>query len=337
MTNQKSNKMKKWTLFSLIVPFLFTGLKSYSQDFPEISDAERIERLVPPEGKVRMVLDTDTYNEIDDQFAVVYALLSKEKLDVEALYAAPFNNSRSDGPGDGMEKSYEEILRLLDRLDIDPDGFVFKGSMTYLEDLEKPVESPAALDLIERARSASPENPLYVVAVGAITNVSSAILMEPSIINNIVVVWLGGNSINWKNTREFNFSQDLNASRLIFDCGVPFMQLPCTPVVTHLATTYPEMKYYLEGRGAIGDYLLEIFREYERGRIAWSKVLWDMTAVAWLINGDWTPSDLIHSPIVTDQHTFSFNDSRHFIRAAYHIRRDAIFGDFFRKIEEAAR
>jgi hypothetical protein len=165
--------MKKWMLITLIVPVLFTGLKVTGQDFPEISETERINRLVPPEGKVRMVLDTDTYNEISD-------------------------------------------------------GFVFKGSKEYLEDLEKPVESPAALDLIERAKTASPDDPLYVVAVGAITNVASAILMEPSIIHNIVVVWLGGNSINWKNTREFNFSQDLNASRLIFDCGVPFMQLPCT-------------------------------------------------------------------------------------------------------------
>jgi purine nucleosidase len=127
--------MKKWMLFPVIVPLLFGGLEISGQDFPEISESERIARLTPPEGKVRMVLDTDTYNEIDDQFAVVYALLSKEKLNVEALYAAPFSNSRSDGPGDGMEKSYEEILRLLDRLGIEPDGFVFKGSRVYLEDL----------------------------------------------------------------------------------------------------------------------------------------------------------------------------------------------------------
>ena len=67
--------------------------------------------LKPPAKRpVRMVLDTDTYNEIDDQFAVVYALISPE-LDVQAVYAAPFHNNRSSGPGDGMEKSYEEILR----------------------------------------------------------------------------------------------------------------------------------------------------------------------------------------------------------------------------------
>ncbi len=317
--------------------FLLPGFETFAQEYPVITEANRIARLNASEGRVRMVLDTDTYNEIDDQFAVVYALLSKEKLDVEALYAAPFFNSRSTGPEDGMESSYDEILRLLDRLDIEHEGFVFKGSKEYLTDLDNPPVSPAALDLIERAKTASPENPLYVVAVGAITNVASAILIEPSIIENIVVVWLGGNSIHWHNTREFNFSQDLNASRLIFDCGVPLVQMPCVPVVTHLATTLPEMETYLKGRGAIGDYLLEIFRDYQKDHYAWSKVLWDMTAVAWLVNADWTPSNLIHSPVVTDQHTFSFDDSRHLIRAAYYINRDAIFGDFFRKIEEVGK
>ncbi len=328
--------MKKINVF-LVLLLLFPLMDAISQDFPVLAEADRIARLNSPEGRVRMVLDTDTYNEIDDQFAVVYALLSKEKFDVEALYAAPFFNDRSTGPEDGMERSYEEILRLLDRLDMNPEDFVFKGSKEYLTDLKNPPESPAASDLIERAKSASPENPLYVVAVGAITNVASAIQMDPSIIENIVVVWLGGNSIHWPSAREFNFSQDLNASRLIFDCGVPLVQMPCVPVVTHLATTVPEMETYLKGRGAIGDYLLEIFKDYQKDHYAWSKVLWDMTAVAWLVNADWTPTNLIHSPIVTDQHTFSQDDSRHFIRAAYFINRDAIFGDFFRKIEAAAK
>ena len=84
--------------------------------FPQIPDAIRLERLRPPAGRVRMVLDTDTYNETDDQFALVHALLSPERLAVEAVYAAPFHNERSDGPGHGMELSYQEILRLLQRL-----------------------------------------------------------------------------------------------------------------------------------------------------------------------------------------------------------------------------
>jgi len=283
-----------------------------------------------------MVLDTDTYNEIDDQFAVVYALISPE-LDVQAVYAAPFHNKRSSGPGEGMEKSYEEILRILSRLGKDANGFALKGSTHYLTDLRNPEKSPAALDLIQRAKKSSPEDPLYVVAVGAITNVSNAILIDPSIIHNIVVVWLGGNGHHWPHQREFNFRQDLNASRVIFDSGVPFVQLPCTPIVTHFTTTVPEMERYVAGRGAIGDYLLEIFKDYRKDHFGWSKVLWDMTAVAWLINHRWLPSELVHSPIVTDNYTFSVDRSRHLIRVVSFVHRDPIFRDFFTKLEKQPR
>ena len=246
------------TALALVV--VLGGLPVMGQSYPVISEGQRIKMLKPPEGRpVRMVLDTDTYNEIDDQFALVYALISAE-LDVEAVYAAPFHNSRSTGPKDGMEKSYEEILRILDKLDRSAEGFAFKGSTSYLKDPKNPERSDAALDLIRRAKKSSPDDPLYVVPVGAITNVSSAILIDPSIIKNIVVVWLGGNGHNWPHQREFNFRQDLNASRVIFDSGVPFVQCPCTPVVTHFRTTVPEMERYVGGRGPIGDYLLDIFK-----------------------------------------------------------------------------
>jgi len=280
-----------------------------------------------------MVLDTDTFNEIDDQFAVVYSLISPE-LDVKAIYAAPFHNSRSSGPGDGMEKSYEEILRLLSRLDKSPEGLAFKGSTHYITDVKKPEKSPAAMDLLKHARNSSPDDPLYVVAVGAITNVSNAILIDPSIIKNIVVVWLGGNGRYWPHQREFNYRQDLNASKVIFNSGVPFVRLPCTPVVTHFTTTVPEMERYVGGRGAIGDYLLDIFKKHHKDHFAWSKVLWDMTAVAWVINSNWLPSDIVHSPIPTDNYTFSFDNSRHMIRAVNFVNRDSIFRDFFTKLDK---
>jgi inosine-uridine nucleoside N-ribohydrolase len=322
-------------LFLLIVTALVQPLPG--QSLPRISESQRITMLTPPAGRpVRMVLDTDTYNEIDDQFAVVYALISPE-LDVRAVYAAPFHNRRSQGPGDGMEKSYEEILRVLSKLDKSPDGFAFKGSSHYLTNVKQPEKSPAALDLVKRARQSSPEDPLYVAAVGAITNVANAILIDPSIIDKIVVVWLGGNGHNWPHQREFNFRQDLNASRVIFDCGVPVVQLPCTPVVTHFTTTVPEMERYVGGRGAIGDYLLTIFKDYRKDHFAWSKVLWDMTAVAWLINNRWLPSDLVHSPIVTDNCTFSFDQSRHLIRAVNFVHRDPIYRDFFTKLDKRAK
>ncbi len=301
-----------------------------------LSESQRVVMLEPPARKpVAMVLDTDTYNEIDDQFALVYALISAE-LRVEAVYAAPFKNNRSSSPEDGMEKSYEEILRILGKLGVSAEGFAFKGSRRFIADVARPERSPAVDDLIERARKHRPEDPLYVVAVGAIANVANALLIEPSIRRNIVLVWLGGNAHHWPHQREFNFQQDLKASRVVFDSGVPLVQLPCTPIVTHFATTVPEMERHVGGQGAIGDYLLEIFKGYHKDHFAWSKVLWDMTAVAWLVNDRWLPSNIVHTPIVTDNYTFSFDNSRHMMRAVYFVQRDPIFRDFFTKLRRRA-
>lgn len=306
-------------------------------NFPHIPESVRVRRLEPPTGKIRMVLDTDTYNEIDDQFAVTYALLSPDRLQVDALYAAPFHNDRSDGPADGMEKSYEEILRLLERLNVDAAGLAYRGSTAYLESYERPVPSDAASDLVERALAMEGDEPLYVVAIGAITNVASAILMEPSIIERIVVVWLGGNALHWPTASEFNLKQDIPSSRLIFDCGVPLVQLPVLGVTSHLHSTVPEIERYVQGQGAIGDFLAETFKSYHDDHFGWSKVIWDIAAIAYLLDASWTPSALVHSPILTDQVTWSQDTVRHLIRSAYYIHRDPIFRDLFAKLADFAK
>jgi purine nucleosidase len=210
---------------------------------------------------------------------------------------------------------------------------VFRGSTTYLPDWDHPVESEAASELISRAMKHKEEDePLYVVAIGAITNVASAILMEPEIIKRIVVVWLGGNPHYWPHTREFNLEQDLPAARVIFDSGVPLVHIPCQGVVTHLHTTIAELERHVLGKSEIGDYLTNIVKSYHTDHYAWSKVIWDISTIAYLINPDWTPSNLIHSPILTDQVTWSQDNQRHFIRSAYYVKRDEIFGDLFAKL-----
>lgn len=327
--------MKQFTLrmkpITLFIPLL-TFATGNAQNFSRPDEIFRLKQLEPPTSKVRMVLDTDTYNEVDDQFALAYAYLSKENVQLEAVYAAPFHNARSEGPADGMEKSYQEIQRLLKILGKSPEGFAFRGSDRYLEDVTKPIRSEAASDLIQKAMDSSPEDPLYVVPVGCITNIASAILIEPEIIKNIVVVWLGGNGLNWPHQKEFNLMQDVLAARVVLDSGVPFVMMPCRPVVSHFHTTIPELKYYLKGKNEISDYLFNIVTEYSGGRDAWSKVIWDVTAVAWLVNPQWIPTNLVHSPVLTDQVTFSVDHSRHFIRMATDLNRDAIFRDLFEKL-----
>lgn len=304
--------------------------------FSQISDTLRLARLTAPTGPVRMVLDTDTYNEIDDQFALVWALLSPEKLTTEAIYAAPFHNARSAGPGDGMERSYDEIHRLLDRLPGVYSGPVLRGSTRFLEAADRPVESDAAADLVERAMTSAADAPLYVVAIGAPTNISSALLLQPRIVEKIVLVWLGGHPTFWPTAREFNLRQDLHASRLLYDCGVPFVMLPCATVASHLLATVPELEAYVAGRGAIGDFLVETFKGYSSDHFGWSKEIWDLAPIAWLLNAAWAPSVLEHSPILTDQITWSIDRSRHWIRIATGVRRNPIFADLFRKLDAFA-
>ena len=276
------------------------------------------------------MIDTDTYNEIDDQFAVVYALLSPERIRVEALYAAPFHNERSSGPDDGMLKSLDELHRVLDRLPQHHSTPVHHGSRSWLPAPDRPVESPAAADLVARARLAG--EPLYVVTLGAPTNVASALLMDPMLAERIVVVWLGGNPWYWHRAVEFNVEQDMHASHVLLDSGVPLVHVPCRNVTEHLSTTQPEIDRYVRGTGLIGDYLAGIYADHYTDHFARSKVLWDLGPVAWLVDPEWVPTAVVHSPVLTTEGTWSHDPRRHLIREALWTDRDAIFGDLFGKL-----
>jgi purine nucleosidase len=298
-----------------------------------LSEPDRLRLLEPPAGPVRVVIDTDTYNEIDDQFALVYALRSRERLAVEAIYAAPFHNQRSSGPADGMRKSLAEIERVLARLGGHAELPLLEGAADWLPTPLRPVASPAVDDLIARAR-APHDTPLYVIAIGAITNVASALLADPGIAERIVVVWLGGHPHNWHHTREFNLKQDVAAAQVVFDCGVPLMHVPCINVAEHLRTTQAEMERFVRGAGAIGDYLYEIYSAYYDDHFARSKELWDLAAVAWLVNPGWFDSVLVPSPILNADLTWGSGEGRHSIRVLRSLKRDAIFADLFRKLEQ---
>jgi inosine-uridine nucleoside N-ribohydrolase len=299
--------------------------------FPSLAAGARIDALAPPAGPVSIVLDTDAYNEIDDQYAIAYAL-SATGIDVEAIYAAPFHNARSAGPGDGMEKSHAEIQRVLETISQTPTDGVYEGATAYLPDESEPAGNPATNDLVERAREHDGADPLYVVAIGAPTNVAAALLRAPDIVENVVVVWLGGTPHDWHTATEFNLRQDLRASRVLFDSGVPLVQVPCRNVAEHLRISVPELDRYLDD-GPLADYLLDITDTYfdERGtdgRVR-STVQWDVVPIAWLRDPEIVPTAVVHSPELSSELTWNRDPGRHFVRVAREICRDRIWADFF--------
>jgi hypothetical protein len=293
-------------------------------------------RLQKPKGKVDVVLDTDTYNEIDDQFAMALLIKSPEKLNLKGIYAAPFYNQNSSSPADGMEKSYNEIfnvLSLMRREDLKP--LVKRGSTGYLPSEKTAVDSEAARDLAELAMRYTGDRPLYVIAIGAITNVASAILVKPEIADRIVIIWLGGNGLHWVNNVEFNLTQDIAAARVVFGCGAALVHLPCQGVVTEFAASGPELEYWLRGKNELCDYLVDVTARaaiHDSGIPAWTRVIWDVTTVGWLLDGDFMEDRLEPSPIPEYDHHWSIDPRRHLYRYVYRIKRDKLFAELFKRL-----
>ena len=108
-------------------------------------------------------------------------------------------------------------------------------------------------------------------------------------------------------------------------------------MVDHFATTKPELEYWLSGKSPIADYLcqntVKTAEAYANGH-PWSRIIWDVTAVAWLLNDNerFMKSVLKSSPIPQYDKQYSFNDNRHLINYVYHVKRDELFEDLFMKL-----
>lgn len=298
-----------------------------------LDKASREAALAPPPGRVTIVLDTDTKNEIDDQFAVVYALLS-ERIDCRAIYAAPFANRGYATAAAGMEASYQEILTLAELLGRHAEGrTILRGATDFLTDTGKPTENAAVLDLVERCRNA--DGRLVVVAIGALTNIATALLLAPDIVDRMVLLWLGGHPEYWPTAREFNLSGDLKAAQVVFDSGVPMVHFPCKNVAEHLRSVPTEIDRYVRPCGAIGEYLATIFANQIPGEVR-SKPIWDLAPLAWLNNPEWVPTKLMPMPRLTNQETWDLSDtSRPVYRIATHVARDPVLHDFVQRLRAA--
>lgn len=140
-------------------------------------------------NKINVILDTDTYNECDDQFALSYMIKSQDIFNIDAITVAPYSHiKKNETIISGREKSYNEILKIAKYLNFDIDNKVYKGSE---DNLSNGYNSDN--DAVDKIIEISLKNKkTYIMAIGAITNVALAIRKNPKIINRIEVIWLGG-------------------------------------------------------------------------------------------------------------------------------------------------
>ncbi len=337
---------------------------------------------LPPAGPLRLLIDTDTANEIDDQFAIAWALFRPDRLRVEAITAAPFSfrhhipelraaeaamragtvhqehllggfqgwihrlhaqgRSVDDlnlvGPAEGMERSHAEILRVCAACGVTPP--VHLGAPRYATHDGDVVWSPAAEAIVDLAKTGAKtgDAPLYIAAMGCVTNIAAALWRAPEIRDRIVVIWTSAYPSHAPHSvrPSLNLVQDVPSSRALFDTGVPLVYLPGYHVGAQLKISLPEMERFVASRGAIGALLHDLyvnnplhgmFALSDTARRTW--VIWDMICIAWALNPAWVPTFLTTSPVLTDDLHWRKDEGRHLIREAYDVQRDEVFLDFY--------
>ena len=211
----------------------------------------------------RVIINTDAKNEADDQFAIVHALLSPS-LEVRGLIAAHFGAARSDR---SMEESREEIDLLLELLGLEQQLTVANGALTGIHDEQTPLDSAGAQLIIAESKLASPGEPLFVAFLGPLTDMASAILLDPGLVDReVVAIWIGGVGYGGVETYpgvEFNLRNDIAAANVVYESGINVWQVPSN-VYSQVSVSYTELEEKIGGTSKLADYLINQTVEWNR-------------------------------------------------------------------------
>lgn len=276
------------------------------------------------DSRVNVILDTDTYNECDDQFALSYLLANQDLFNINLITVAPFSHPEKVNVVEGLPLSYNEILKISDLALFDYRDKVFIGSSDYLSNGYSEV-SPAVENIINTVMK---NDKTYVLATGAITNVALAIKNEPRIVDKMEVIWLGGNSLSSVNNYEYNFSQDVDAVRYVLESNVKFTIIPCQGVVSNLEMNINDLKKnYNQGR--FSNYLIDVFSKGDYFSNPDTRVIWDISVVAYLVNPKWFDVEDVYISGIDDNMAYTYGENGHHVFVATGLKKDEIFNDLY--------
>ncbi|MCR5715579.1 MAG: nucleoside hydrolase [Lachnospiraceae bacterium] len=215
---------------------------------------------VPKEKRIRYIIHSDAKNEADDQYTIAHALMT-DKFDVKGIIAGHFDNSKTKrfAPGETAKASYEEIEKIVHLMHLDGQYPILMGAPTGLPDEQTPIESEGAKFIVKEAMKDDPR-PLFIGMQGAITDLASAILMEPKICERMTCIWIGGGAYP-EGGQEFNLEQDINGVNVVLKSQMPFWQVTKTGY-KQFTVTLAELQCRVAPYGQIGKYLFEQMVEH---------------------------------------------------------------------------
>jgi len=261
-------------------------------------------------NKIRIILDTDANNELDDQHAIAYMLFNSDIFDVEGIAVNKTYN------GGSIEKHYEEAKRVVKLCNSASQIDVYKGASGTYDEIKDHINEPnfdgseAVNFIIERANTID-DRKLVLLGVGKLTNIALALKKAPEIVSKVRVVWLGS---NYPDYGEYNFVNDTTALDPIYNSGAEFeivtvrygKETGTDAVVAYLKDFQekmpgkgPHISEPIIGRHGgeftnFGDYSVNLFENF-RGSPD-SRPLYDMAALAILKNPEWAEKDTIGAP-----------------------------------------
>lgn len=277
--------------------------------------------------KVNVIIDTDTYNETDDQFALSYLLKSQDRFNIDAITIAPFQNDRS-GSDSGVLKSYKEAKKVCKLCGMNDDNLIFKGATDYIKNgYDKRCD---AIDQI--IKIAFKNDKTYILAIGAITNIALALKYEPKIADKIEIIWLGGHTLlNHNNLHEANF-KDVDAVKIVFESNVKLTIIPCRGVASNLITTVPELNYYLKSKSDLCDFLCKKFEEYTSNKKYNRWPLWDIAPIAYMINKEWFETFKTSCPDIGENTEYIINKNNKKVTIVNYIDVNKVYQDLYKKL-----
>jgi inosine-uridine nucleoside N-ribohydrolase len=298
--------------------------------------------------KIRIILDTDANNELDDQHAIAYMLFNGDVFDVEGITV-----NATSGGGE-INKHVEEAERIVTLCNLKSTVKVIAGAGGKYEQIVPHIgaldfDGAAAVNHIIARANASDERPLVLMPIGKLTNIALALKKDPSIASRVRIVWLG---TNYPDPGEYNFVHDIGALDPIIESDVPFEMVMVrygTPSGTDaVRASLQDIQRIMPGKGPsiskpvagrhggsfsnFGDYAVELFEKF-RGNPK-ERPLFDMAAVAIVKNPAWADRVTIAAPKYVDEKWIDRPDNPRKIVIWENFDKDGIMKDFYGRMDK---
>jgi hypothetical protein len=304
------------------------------------------------DNRIQVIFDTDANNELDDQHALAYLLLSDTAFHVLGITV---NATYNGGP---VEEHLKEAQRVVDLVGWTDKVHVYRGADGNYTEIRENLDqqefdgSDAVNFIVEEARKKRKE-PLVLLPVGKLTNIALALEKDPSIAGKVRIVWLGS---NYPAPGEYNLENDTAALNFILKMDVPFematvrygessgtadVKVKRKDVYVRMPGLGPVVEEPVTGRHGgsftcFGDYSVDLFRHITSLEDGCYRSLFDMAAVAIVKDPSWADAVEIPAPLYTGNAWVEQPGNKRTIGIRENFNREAILDDFYATLEKAS-